>query len=636
MHFASPLLLLSVVILGQALTPSSFLSTIDKERLQTMFDSSLNPSSDTSSLAYSILGYSLLKLPLPSDPKLCLAMEGANDDQSVETLYLTTSAALVLGCPVKLGAAATAALKNGQGTSATAASLFFSVKTETNLGGKLNSAEIKKALTAALKKDDSLLSLGLAFHTAAMLEGDMTAFYDRIEDAIVQADEVDGKMLQFEGGLSVTSIVLTGAFALAEKTGKPVPMTGEQAVKFANYLMSRKSVQQPKGGFHLLEAVLAMANNKQHLPVSVSLAGSVAVSAGHPVITVLVSDLAGGSLGPMEVTLDSATRQADGAVILANEKLQQNTLVEGDQSMRYTLDLMKSGPPAGFYELLVTAVPAKADSRLVGNSKVVVPVKILTTIAIEDAELRITDTDQSTDGKARKLNFPAKLKEALAADNSQQIKIKFSVKDESAGAKMLVHQAFVRVANKETGAEIIYVAQANNNKVYSFELDIGAQAKEFKSAAGVYSVSVVLGDATASNSVAWAVADIDISFGGDDAAPAAASPYANKPEIKHTFRLPEKRPSELVSNLFTVICLSPILLVLGLWMKLGVNISNFDFSVAGLGFHAGLGGIFTLYMYFFLQLNMFTTVKYLVLIGLVTFLCGNSLLSKIARNNSKK
>ena len=38
-------------------------------------------------------------------------------------------------------------------------------------------------------------------------------------------------MLQFEGGLSVTSIVLTGAFALAEKAGKAVPMTGEQAVK---------------------------------------------------------------------------------------------------------------------------------------------------------------------------------------------------------------------------------------------------------------------------------------------------------------------------------------------------------------------------------------------------------------------
>jgi oligosaccharyltransferase complex subunit delta (ribophorin II) len=40
---------------------------------------------------------------------------------------------------------------------------------------------------------------------------------ERVEDALVQADEVDGRMLQFEGGLSVTSVVLTGAAALTKK-----------------------------------------------------------------------------------------------------------------------------------------------------------------------------------------------------------------------------------------------------------------------------------------------------------------------------------------------------------------------------------------------------------------------------------
>ena len=69
---------------------------------------------------------------------------------------------------------------------------------------------------------------------------------DRLEDALVQADEVDGRLLQFEGGLSVTSVVLTGAAALAQKTKKPLPLTGEQFVKFANYLISRRSVQQVK------------------------------------------------------------------------------------------------------------------------------------------------------------------------------------------------------------------------------------------------------------------------------------------------------------------------------------------------------------------------------------------------------
>lgn len=42
-------------------------------------------------------------------------------------------------------------------------------------------------------------------HVAAELgAADGGFMYDRIEDGIVQADEVDGKYLQFEGGLSIT------------------------------------------------------------------------------------------------------------------------------------------------------------------------------------------------------------------------------------------------------------------------------------------------------------------------------------------------------------------------------------------------------------------------------------------------
>lgn len=43
------------------------------------------------------------------------------------------------------------------------------------------------------------------FHIAALLGPGGSFALDKIEDAIVQADEVDGKYLQFEGGLTVTS-----------------------------------------------------------------------------------------------------------------------------------------------------------------------------------------------------------------------------------------------------------------------------------------------------------------------------------------------------------------------------------------------------------------------------------------------
>jgi len=91
----------------------------------------------------------------------------------------------------------------------------------------------------------------------------------------------------------------------------------------------------------------------------------------------------------------------------------------------------------------------------------------------------------------------------------------------------------------------------------------------------------------------------------------------------------------VVSNVFTALCLAPLLIMLGGWMRIGVNVSAFPMSLSAVGFHLGLGAIFGLYYYFWLQFNMFTTVKYLVMLGVVTFLCGNSMLVGVAARRKK-
>ena len=90
-----------------------------------------------------------------------------------------------------------------------------------------------------------------------------------------------------------------------------------------------------------------------------------------------------------------------------------------------------------------------------------------------------------------------------------------------------------------------------------------------------------------------------------------------------------------MSTAFTGLCLVPFAIMLIAWLRLGVNVSAFPFSLSSLGFHAGMGSIFALYVYFWLQLDMFTTIKYLFMAGIVTFLCGNSLLVKIADRRKK-
>ena len=69
-----------------------------------------------------------------------------------------------------LSVKASEVLKISLGEGSTTAAVYFACKALTSSGGKLEKT-VTKALTDALKKDDSLLSLGLAFHVAALLEG---------------------------------------------------------------------------------------------------------------------------------------------------------------------------------------------------------------------------------------------------------------------------------------------------------------------------------------------------------------------------------------------------------------------------------------------------------------------------------
>ena len=622
------LLVLSVLCVSplMSLSPSSYLSASDKTRLASVFTASL--SGDASSLHFSVLGLQALLQTIPDTKPLCSKLADLSNDNNVETLYHASEAAKALSCPVKLGSDAAAAVTAALQASSTA-SIFFAAKTQAATGAKLNSDAVKKSLAAALKKDDTLLSLGLAFHTAVMLDGDVNQFFDRIEDAIVQADEVNGEMLQFEGGLSVTSVLITGAAKLAEKVKKKLPLTGEQTVKFANYLMSRKSVQQPKGAFHLIEAVNTLASNPQFVPVVIALASPVSVSSDNPNIVVSLTDLAGNSPGDFSLVLETATRVEDGAVVAAKQPL-----THMKTTPKYTTDLMASNPPSGFYDLSLTATPAKPDSRFVGLSDVTLSVKVLTSVKIANAEVKITDADQGASDKKTEIQFPGKLGKQLSLDYNEKLVFSFDIVDEAVNKPKLVHQAFVRLTHVKSGAEIIYVAEPNTNKKYQFELDMNTAAADFGSKAGVYSVSVIVGDAVVSNPLSWVAADVDIKLpASDDSKDQEPGPFQPRPEIRHVFREPDSRPAAVVSNVFSLLCLAPVLIMLGMWVKIGVNVSNFPVSLYALGFHIGLAAIFVLYFYFWIELNMFTTVKYLSGIGLVTFLCGNKMLASMASKN---
>ena len=84
--------------------------------------------------------------------------------------------------------------------------VFYAVETLKLSNVGIDPVKLAEVLKAAVKADDSPSSIGYAlwatataFKTAQKVE-----LWDRIEDVVAQADEVDKQYLQFEGGLSVT------------------------------------------------------------------------------------------------------------------------------------------------------------------------------------------------------------------------------------------------------------------------------------------------------------------------------------------------------------------------------------------------------------------------------------------------
>ena len=75
-------------------------------------------------------------------------------------------------------------------------------------------------------------------------------------------------------------------------------------------------------------------------------------------------------------------------------------------------------------------------------------------------------------------------------------------------------QAFVRLSLENS--EIIFVAEADSNLLYKFDLDVNAKAKDFGSKSGKYGIHLIIGDSVISNSVAWHLADINLKFSGDE------------------------------------------------------------------------------------------------------------------------
>ncbi|XP_015757328.1 PREDICTED: dolichyl-diphosphooligosaccharide--protein glycosyltransferase subunit 2-like, partial [Acropora digitifera] len=552
------------------------------------------------------------------------------DNSDVKSIFHASVIAEFVGsCKLVVDDAVKTILSEAVNEGTDMVTLYYAVVAQSFLGIKVSSDEVIKAIKAAINTDEDSI-LGAAY---AMLIGerlakgaDVSFIAEMIEDTVAQADEIDNQYLQFEGGLHPTSLVVYATYTFSEYSGKAPAITEEQVIKFANYLLTRKHVQSVKETATLFLALDKLGNNPFHVPVVVQLYGSPVVSDDQKLVKV-------GTLYKGILPLEAIKETVISVVVCLS-------------FVSYELNFMTSKPGPGVYSISFSVKPHKEDKRLIGTSSGQVKVKVVTKVSVEDVELSVLDKEQNIKSKTMSVKYPTAISTVIDADYHQKVVMKFSLKSESSGDLFTPHQAFVRLTNEKTKQEIFFVTEPEPSKVFKFDLDVGATAKDsFGSLSGKYKMELIVGDAVIQNPFEWNIGVLSLTFAQEAAKPSKdkESMYSSRPEIEHMFRVPEKRPPKAVSTAFTVLIFVPLVIMLVVWMKLGANISNFPFSLLISDsrlwnklpcFLNSFPAILALYVCFFISLNMFSTLKILALIGGLTFLGGNSLLSSIAARRS--
>lgn len=306
-------------------------------------------------------------------------------------------------------------------------------------------------------------------------------------------------MLQFEGGLSLTALLINGIVKYSKASQTKSPLTEAHVQKFTAYFLARRSVQQAKGAAVLLEVLDTLTTEYKSAAICAELMANGLVQPDAAVVYVKLVDVLNRPLNPAATTLHaSILSKADGSILASKlalvSKSSDNTVQE--------LNLQSAKLTRGVYNVDLT----------IDSLKKTLPIKVLSKVLIQNVEIGIGESDSSSAEQKHSIAHPQKLSSLLTADQQQKISIKFALIDELTKKPVSVHQSFALFRDIESNKEIIFVVEQDPAKSYKFSLDVGAHSAFFHHSSGVYAYELIIGDTMIANSFRWHLADIELKF----------------------------------------------------------------------------------------------------------------------------
>ncbi|KAI8523056.1 hypothetical protein RHMOL_Rhmol13G0044900 [Rhododendron molle] len=477
------------------------------------------------------------------------------------------------------------------------------------------------------------------------LTNDIVKLFDSIEkydDGAYYFDEKVADAREYQGPLSVTSLVVRGLTAVASATSESINLPGDKILGLAKFFLAIGIPDSAKGFYSQIEALACLESNRVSIPLILSLPATVLSLTRKDQLKVRVTTVLGSKAPPLSVKLIQAfTSGSKDASIIESQELTFDS--ENDAHL---LDAVLKSVDVGKYQFVFEIVLHDSENKNIyatgGRTKV--PIYVTGVIKVDNAEISVLDSDLGTVETQKKLDLPGETALSLSANHLQKLRLSFQLTTPF-GNPFQPHQAFLNLRH-ETQVEHIFVS-GNSGKQFVIMLDFLGLVDKFFYLSGRYDIQLTVGDAVMENSYLLELGNIDLDLPEPPEKASRAPPqpadlylrYGPKAEITHIFRSPEKRPPPELSLSFFALVLLPILgFVVGL-LRLGVNLKNFPTATVSatfaILFHLGIAAVLLLYVLFWVKLDLFTTLKALGFLSIFLMFVGHRTLAHLASASAK-
>ncbi|KAA3474927.1 dolichyl-diphosphooligosaccharide--protein glycosyltransferase subunit 2-like [Gossypium australe] len=498
----------------------------------------------------------------------------------------------------------------------------------------------------------SLASPELDQSLISTLTNDISKLFDSIEkydDGALYFDDklVDGH--DHQGPLATTSSVVRGLTAFAAVTDERLNIPGNKILGLANFFLGIGVPGDAKDLFNQIDSLACLESNRQcfalavlmvSIPLILSLPSTVLSVTKEDSLQVNVNTVLGSNAPPLTVKLVGVFTSGSKAASL----VESQELVFDDGTGMYNLNNLPKSIDVGSYTFVFEIVlhePEHEKIYVTGGQKKV-PIFVSGLIKIENEEIAVLDSDLGSIETQKKLDLAGQNAVSLSANHLQKLRVSFKLTTPH-GLAFKPHQALLKLRH-ESKVEHIFVV-GNSGK--QFEINFLGLVEKFFYLSGRYDIELAVGDAVMENSLLRAIGHIELDLPeppekATRPPPQPVDPYSRygpKAEITHIFRAPEKRPPKELSLAFLGLTFLPLLgFLIGL-LRLGVNLKNFPSNAVPATFatlfHVSIGAVLSLYVLFWLKLDLFQTLKLLGFLGVILVLVGHRVLSHLAATSAK-